>query len=882
MNRFSATASDSARSGLRGIYRQQTRRDLIRSLITANVLAIIGVPSGAALDYFLYPHLFGYFLWTRLGVVAFLAVVTLVLIVKPEKLGIRWVTALGLASVLSMTAAFSAMVYLTDGGSSPYFAGVILVMVCWVSVLPWNLGATLGMSFASLAFYLTAGILNPVYSGERSFALLGFGGSFILITTMVCAGITVFRSRTRFADFCLRHELDEKNRELQDLDRLKTQFFSNVSHELRTPLTLILGPAENLLQRGGDLEPAVHDAMMLIQRNTLRLLKLINDLLDLTRMDQGAAVLRCRPVAVDEFLRGVVESVRHLGLTKRLRMKIEAERTDLVVDLDPARVEKVLLNLLTNAIKYTPSGGTITVKWQGDGEGLRLEVEDTGVGIPEEDLVKVFDRFHQVRSNAANQNQGVGIGLALARELVEQHGGTLEVASEVGHGTTFVAKFPAGNAAAAGSPELVESASLEGVVEIEDVEEPFEKAFRSADRSWTYDDSADTDLPEMGSGPEVVLVADDEHDMRRYIVSLLAEDYRVVQTQHGGNVVDLVGQHRPSLVVLDWMMPGKDGLALCRELRSDEANRDLRIVLLTARADEESKINALKAGADDFLTKPFSGIEVRTRIGNLLRTGRMQRDLRASNGELSETLDRLRKTETLLVQSEKMNAIGSLSAGLLHEINNPLNYTLTAISIAKQCSDSLSPDMQEIIADVDEGMTRIRDIMADLKAFAYPEKVGSVDEVAVKEVVRSALKIAAGELSGVEIDVDLPEGLVVRGQKTPLIHVFINLLNNASRAIREGGAVSSGRVEVRGVSREGEAVITVSDNGPGIPADVLPKIFDAFFTTRDVGTGMGMGLSICNTILESHSGSIRAANSPNGGAVFTLEIPLAEMALIPC
>ncbi len=619
--------------------------------------------------------------------------------------------------------------------------------------------------------------------------------------------------------------------------------------------------------------------MILIQRNTLRLLKLINDLLDLTRMDQGVDVLRRKPVAVDEFLRGVVESVRHLGLTKRMRMKIEAARTDVVAALDPARVEKVILNLLTNAIKYTPAGGTITVRWGAADEKIWFEVADNGVGIPPEDVGRVFDRFHQVRSNAANQNQGVGIGLALARELVEQHGGTLTVESEVGVGTTFRAELPEREPADELADETV--ARVE-VAALEEVEEPFEKAFRSANRSWTYDDSAEGELPEVGSGSRLVLVADDEHDMRRYVVGLLSEDYRIVQTQHGGNVVELVATHRPDLVVLDWMMPGKDGLTLCRELRADPENTDLKIVLLTARADEESKIDALQAGADDFLTKPFSSVEVRSRVRNLVRSGEMQRELRANNHDLTETLRRLRETETMLIQSEKMNAIGSLSAGLLHEINNPLNYTMTAISIAQQNRDTLSEDMQEIVADVEEGMIRIRDIITDLKTFAYPEKAGIVADVSLDEVVRSARKIVAGELEGVQVDVDLPEGVTVRGQKTPLIHVFINLLNNANRSMREGGMKEGLRVEIRGEVADGRAVVVVQDNGPGIPEAIIGRVFEAFFTTRKVGTGMGMGLSICNTILESQSGSIRADNAVEGGAIFTLQLPLAEAALIPC
>ncbi len=864
---------------LAAAYRVSNRGKLVRGLLVANGLSVLGVPGGFVLDYFLYPEQFLAFLAIRLAVAAILLAIVVWLFAERNGRSVWPVKALGISSALVMNFAFCAMIYTTNGVASPYFVGINLIMTCWAVVLPWSWIETAVICVLSYVGYAIACFANPVSVGAENFPLFAFNSFFILITTAVCVGISFFLARSRFEDFKLRHELDERNRELRDLDRLKTQFFSNVSHELRTPLTLILSPVADLLRRGGELEPAIHGTMIVVQRNTLRLLKLINDLLDLTRMDQGVDVLRRKSVDVDEFVKGIVESVRHLGLSKRLRMKIEGGAAGVRAEFDPVRIEKVLLNLLTNAMKYTKAGGAITVRWgEAEGGGIWLEVADTGVGIPDEDLARVFDRFHQVRSNAANQNQGVGIGLALAKELVEQHGGTLDVESSVGEGTTFRANLPV----IVAIPGEVEESAVADRFELEGDEEPFEKAFRSADRSWTYDDSADTDLPEVGSGSQVVLVADDEYDMRRYVVSLLAEDYRVLQTQHGGNVEELVAAHRPDLVVLDWMMPGKDGLELCRALRSRDENRDLKIVLLTARADEESKIDALQAGADDFLTKPFSSIEVRTRIRNLLRAGQMQRDLRTSNAELTATIGKLQETETMLIQSEKMNAIGSLSAGLLHEINNPLNYTMTAISIANQHRDTLSDDMAEILGDVEEGMTRIRDVVTDLKTFAYPEKTGVEVDVAVAELLRNALKIVAGELDGVRVDVDLPEEFEVRGQKTQLMHIFINLLNNAIRAMREADLPGERIVWITGECVDDKAVVKVRDSGPGIRPDIIKRVFDPFFTTRDVGSGMGMGLSICHTILNSHRGAIRVENHPDGGALFTIELPLAESALVSC
>jgi signal transduction histidine kinase len=858
---------------LRAAYHEHNARLLTRSVIVANIIGMIGMPSGAALDYFLYPQNFLEFLGIRVGNALVLLAVIGILVAGKRRPQLMKAKVFGVISALSITTAISLMIYQTEGVISPYFAGLNLVLMTFASLVPWSVMQTAIMCVGSLLVYVLACVANPSVTNASFFPYFGFNSSFILIATIVCIGTTIFLSRIRFEDFRLRHQLDVQNRELQDLDRLKTQFFSNVSHELRTPLTLILGPVENLLARAGGLDAKIHEGLILVHRNSLRLLKLINDLLDLTRLDLGGEALRNTTFPLGPWVKGVVESVRHLGLSKQLRIKVEEGDPSVEAYADPARLEKVLLNLLTNAIKYTPSGGSITVRWRGSAAGIELEVADTGVGIPPQDLKKVFDRFHQVQSNAGNQLQGVGIGLALAKELVEQHGGTISLESVVGTGSVFCVSLPASKTDGTGPVATPAEETAESV-------EPFEKAFRSADRTLrTYGNTTDDEgLPVVGSGSEVVLVADDENDMREFIVSMLVEDYRVVQTRHGGDVAALVAEHRPALVLLDWMMPGKSGLEVCQELRAEESLRDLKIVLLTARIDEKSKLDALKAGADDFLTKPFSSIEVKTRVANLLGVARLQKDLRVRNDELSATVAKLQTAEMMLIQSEKMNAIGSLSAGLLHEINNPLNYTMTAMSIVQQRRETLSPDMQELVADIEEGMVRVRDVITNLKDFAYPEKPGQMSTFPLGDALRDARKMTARELDGVHVEGGLPDDLFVKGQKTQLTHLFINLLSNAARALGKSANGDAKIISVRATVAEELATIEFADNGPGIPPEIINRVFEPFFTTQAVGQGMGMGLSVCHTIMESHGGGIRVGNRSEGGAIFTIHIPVAERA----
>lgn len=846
-------------------YREYDRRLRIRYLTVVDIVSLVCVPGGTFLDHFVYPGKVPLFIAIRLAVSGVLFAIVMLLIFGRERCSYAVVKRLGVASALVINFSFCLMIFLTNGAHSPYYAGLSLIITGMATLLPWTMIETALVSVISFAGYVAVCAANPDFAQASSLSIFANNCFFIAVTGVICMTSTSFLSRARLEDFRLRHQLDEKNRELQDLDRVKTRFFSNISHELRTPLTLILGPVETLLSRGEKLDARVHEGLILVHRNALRLLKLINDLLDLMRLEQGAEILRKRQLSLGSFLRGIVDSVKHLGLSKQLKIRVENGDENDEVLADPARLEKVVLNLLTNAIKYTPASGSITVRWRSSPEEVFIEVSDTGVGIPASDLTQIFDRFHQVKSNPANQVQGVGIGLSLARDLVTEHGGRIDVESVVGKGSTFRVVLPRDR-----------EPSAEPAVSQEEPgpEEPFEKAFRSADRTWrnTGEDSGEV-LPVVGKNGEVVLVADDESDMLQYVVSLLSPDYRVVQTRNGAQVPGLVEQHRPGVVLLDWMMPGRDGLGVCKDLRAVPAFADLKIMLLTARVDEKSKLDALAAGADDFLTKPFSSAEVRTRVSNLLRSARLQKELRARNAELSETLEKLQRTEGLLIQSEKMNALGSLSAGLLHEINNPLNYTMTAVSFARQKQTDATPEMREILADIDEGMQRIRDVITHLKDFAHPEKPGTQSFFPLRGAFDSAWKILARELEGVTPEIDIPESLTVWGQKTQITHVFMNLLGNAGKALSELPTDATKTISAKASASDGIVTVEVSDSGPGIPESALNRVFEPFFTTREVGSGMGMGLSICHTILEAHGGSIRAGNKPGGGAIFTFTLP---------
>jgi C4-dicarboxylate-specific signal transduction histidine kinase len=380
----------------------------------------------------------------------------------------------------------------------------------------------------------------------------------------------------------------------------------------------------------------------------------------------------------------------------------------------------------------------------------------------------------------------------------------------------------------------------------------------------------------------VVLIADDEPDMLRFLKTQLQRDCQVLEAVDGQQAIEKALQFLPDIVLLDMMMPEKDGLQACRELRDKTPTQRIPIVLLTARADEETKLAALEAGASDFLTKPFSTTELSVRIRNLIEARTFERKLARQNQILEATLQQLKDTETQLVQTEKLASLGRMSAGIIHEINNPLNFAKTAIYTLKTMGKSLPeaerPDYDEILKDIQDGVDRVRMIVSDLRSFTHPNLV-DFQEVKIEKVFTAALRFVSHEWKDkVDLQKHIDEDLTVWGNEHQLIQVILNLLQNAFDALRKKQFVNGDRPQVTIDARAqgGEAVIKVRDNGMGITSDNIGKVFDPFFTTKDVGEGMGLGLSICYRIVQAHEGRIIVNSVPTEYCEFSLELPVTR------
>jgi C4-dicarboxylate-specific signal transduction histidine kinase len=376
-------------------------------------------------------------------------------------------------------------------------------------------------------------------------------------------------------------------------------------------------------------------------------------------------------------------------------------------------------------------------------------------------------------------------------------------------------------------------------------------------------------------GQPRILIADDEPDMLRYLKSQLGISFQVIEAVDGQQAVEKASQFLPDVIVCDMMMPEKNGLEVCRELRERTSTRSIPILLLTARADEETKLAALSAGASDFITKPFSTTELSVRLKNLFDAHNLQQELARQNQILEATIEQLKETEVQLVHSEKLASLGRMSAGIIHEINNPLNFAKTALYVLRIMTESLSGNEKkefcEVLEDMGEGINRISSIVSDLRSFTQPH-LTQLEKVSVAEVVNSALRLLSNEWENkVRVEKEIPEHQTIWANRNQITQVMVNLLQNALHAVEKKHCSESGAtIWIRSIEENGESLVIVRDNGEGITSEDLQKIFDPFFTTKDVGEGMGLGLSICYRIMKQHGGRIQVESERGTYAEFTL------------
>ena len=676
--------------------------------------------------------------------------------------------------------------------------------------------------------------------------------------------------------------LQAQNTTLAEVDQMKSDFLANISHELRTPLTLILAPLRSMLNgQYGELPESAVVVIERVLKNTVRLNGLVNDLLDVSKLEAGKMLVSIEPVNPGLTVSMLVED---LGAAARERnLKVEADGsgwpTHQLCLLDGVMFEKIALNLLSNALKFTPEGGVVTASVSlVDGEVV-LQVRDTGIGIAEDKKNLLFHRFQQINSSSNRHHHGTGLGLALVKEFSELMKGRAAVESEIGRGSVFTVHLP-----------FIETRLDREVT-------PRKLAASRVDHVLASEVLKSREVPLRPAPSEkvllkpTILIVEDNPDLQHYVEETLQADYRVLLASNGFEALALLRTHEPDVVLSDVMMPGMDGLELMKRVKAHATWKMIPFILLTARVSREERLSGFDEGADDYLTKPFDALELKTRLRAALRTRALYRELEAKNHELEHSsLGLQRKVEErtyeLSLQSQKALAANKAKDQFLANMSHEMRTPLTAILgfsdlIAGGVTAAESGEFQETIRRNAHHLLGLIDEILDfskIESGTVAIEKGPIETDDFFPQIEKSFKpsVDAKKIAlRFRIDPDVPHLLVTDAKR--LRQMLTNLITNAVK-FTERGSVD---VDIRTVDDRGEMhlQVRVTDTGIGISTDTQNKLFVPFSQAdmslaRKFG-GTGLGLALSRKIARSLGGEMMIESSnPGVGSVFTFWIPV--------
>ena len=547
-------------------------------------------------------------------------------------------------------------------------------------------------------------ILPPWWATTRAY----------VIYAIIILSIVYFTWKLQLKRIRIKHDYEMSKFEaakMHEVDEMKSRFFANISHEFRTPLTLIFGPAKDVIEETN--EPSTKRKVGIIKRNASRLYSLVNQLLDLSKLEAGKMKLEASEQNIIRLLKGYFLSFTSLAERKKIILKFNSLEDSLNVYVDKDKLEKIINNLLSNAFKFTPEGGKIDFTVVKLDSYAEIRVADSGMGIAEERLDKIFDRFYQVDGSQTRESEGTGIGLALTKELVELHKGKIEVESQYGKGTTFKVLLPLGKDHLK-PDEIVERELSEEIQVTTEEAKIIPEVEKLKGRS-------DIEVL-LESNKPLLLIVEDNSDVRNYIVSHLEEDYRLQEAVDGEDGHNQAIKNIPDLIISDVMMPKMDGFELCQKLKTDERTSHIPVILLTAKATDKDKITGYETGADDYIMKPFDSSVLKVRIKNLIEQRRKLREQFRKEGIIELEDKDITSTDKKFLQN------------VIKIINNHLSDTVFTVKIlADEVSMSRSNLERKLAALTGESPAEIiKKIRLTRASKLIIEKSGNISEIALE------------------------------------------------------------------------------------------------------------------------------------------------------
>jgi len=701
-------------------------------------------------------------------------------------------------------------------------------------------------SFMPLMGLTVLNVLNLVATGDLS----QFGLLFFVVMQALLLSRRFSRSFRQVET--LSEQLTANNERLQRLDELKNQFLANTSHELRTPLNGIIGMTEAL--RAGSKGPVsadVDQSLSMIAASGRRLATLVNDILDAEKLRNRDITLSRRAVDLHEAAEVVLQLSQSISGSKGVALRNDVPTDLAYVDADENRLQQILQNLVGNAIKFTQSG-SISVGARDNGEEIEIWVEDTGIGIPEDKFDTIFRSFEQVDASTEREFGGTGLGLAITRRLVELHGGTITVTSELGKGSRFTFTLTKATAGRADVPALTpEKERKPGQTPPRPIVLPTSPLPAAVKRDGQSPEGQAEDAPSgngNGSHPSVLVVDDDE--INRHVVAnfLGLEAYNVLEAENGEAALAMMRDAQPDLVLLDIMMPRMNGYEVCRQIRTERDQSNLPIIFLSARDRTEDLVTGFESGANDYVPKPVAGPELLTRVATHLK---------------------LLQIQAQMIQKEKLATIGQVATGIVHDFKNSINVIRGYAEMIAEESGEKDREMTGFASTITSEAERINAMAYEILDYAQGGMHLNREDIttdAFLALVETAIRPAFG-LKGLRFEIVDEAKETISVDSARMIRVFVNIAGNASDVLPPDGTFT---IRAR---RDGQAVtFELADDGPGIPKSIRDQLFDPFVTFgKERGTGLGMALA--RSIVEAHGGEIRFETETDRGTTFFITLP---------
>ncbi len=863
----------------------------------ACILGFTLVPASTILDYLTNPEYLSQIFLIRVYCSIFLVFLYGLTFTPLRK---KYAKLLAMLAALAIALSISIMVRKLGGYESPYYAGLNLIILGIAVLMPWEVNEITVISLIIYSFYL-----GPILAFDdiTNMRLFFSNNIFILETILIAIVSGYFTSRLRFNEFSARFDLEQARDELKKLDEQKSQFFSKVSHELRTPLTNIMLPIQNILtERGKSLHSENRREKTAMLRNARKLMKQINQILDISKLEAGRMKIVARLGSLNNILEDIIAAssigAKEMGVD--LVFKPDTKLSEIYMDGD--KIEKIFSNLISNALKFTSRGGKVQVKTKEVEDHVEVSVSDNGIGIAQEELPHIFDRFHQVDGSASRKYEGTGLGLFIVKGFLELHHGSVEVTSEVGQGTTFTVQLLKGrdHFKKGEIQEELEFEAIDGVEERRlserrtgDRREDDRRQMAEEDRETIdsllvqlsdlrlgteYSEEAGKEVVDIDEKKKSILVVEDNKDLASNIARSLASVYNVLVAYNGRQGLDRVHQKMPDLIVSDVMMPEMDGYELCEKIKSDDQIQHIPVVLLTAKATVDDKIKGLKHGADQYLAKPFNPNELRAIIDSLLTKKELQAELNKTNRELRKTLQELEETQVQLVHTARLESVGMLAAGMAHEIKNNIycmragldgiNKRMALLSEGKLDIKDTYEKIEKVMKTNDEAIESSLHIVNSLLAFSG-RNVKGAGYYDINKGIESTLTILLPRIKDkVSVHKEYGDLKEVECRLEEINQVIMNITLNAYQAIEKKGTIW-----IKTTQNADEVRVSIADNGPGIPEENLDKIFSPFFSTKEKDLNTGLGLSICHNIIMAHHGIIKVNSTFGQGTEFIIILP---------